>query len=75
MSAPTTPVLATTAVAVEIGVPRPVLGGAPLGGHAVAVGPAHLAAARDPVPRQVRRAVGTNPNPVGRTHSGEVVPP
>jgi hypothetical protein len=44
-------------VAVEVGASHPVLGGALLGGHLVTVGSAHLAA-RDPVPRQVRRAVG-----------------
>jgi len=42
----------------EVGAPHPVLGGALPGGHSVTVGSAHLAAARDPVPRQVRRALG-----------------
>jgi len=45
-------------VAMKVGASHPVLGGALLGGCSVTVGSAHLAAARDPVPRQVRRAVG-----------------
>lgn len=45
-------------VAMKIGASHPVLGGVLLGGYSVTVGSAHLAAARDPVPRQVRRAVG-----------------
>ncbi|MFD9741819.1 4-hydroxybenzoate polyprenyltransferase, partial [Umezawaea sp. NPDC059074] len=45
-------------VAMKVGASHPVLGGALLGGYSVTVGSAHLAAARDPVPRQVRRAVG-----------------
>ncbi|PRY37440.1 hypothetical protein CLV43_110252 [Umezawaea tangerina] len=49
----------SAAVAVEAGAPSPVLGGAPHGGRRTTAGPAHLVAARDPVPRQVRRAVGT----------------
>jgi hypothetical protein len=44
------------AVATEVGASHPVLGGALFGGRGATAGPAHLAAARDPVPSQVRGA-------------------
>jgi hypothetical protein len=44
-------------VATRFGASSPVLGDASPGGRTATAGSTHLAAARDPVPRQVRRTV------------------